>query len=279
MILRDQLKQAYAELRAAHIETPERDVRKLASVAFDIALDRMTLMSDYSPSPEQIEKFDTFILQRLSRKPVARIIGRRQFWGREFEISPDVLDPRGDTETVILEALKQPAKHVLDLGTGSGVLAITLLSEWPEAKGLASDISKAALEMAQKNSAIYGLQTRLKFCTSNWFDAISGQFDLIVSNPPYIAESELPDLSPEVSFFDPRIALSPGKDGLAAYRVIAQNARNHLMPDGRIIVEIGSAQAAAVSEIFTQNGYHEIECLKDLDGKDRVIAAKTRKCI
>lgn len=279
MILRDQLKQAYAELRAAHIETPERDVRKLASVAFDIALDRMTLMSDYSPSPEQIEKFDTFILQRLSRKPVARIIGRRQFWGREFEISPDVLDPRGDTETVILEALKQPAKHVLDLGTGSGVLAITLLSEWPEATGLASDISRAALEMAQKNAATYGLKERLRFCVSNWFDTISDQFDLIVSNPPYIAESELSDLSPEVSCFDPRIALSPGKDGLAAYRVIAQNARNHLMPDGRIIVEIGSAQAAAVSEIFTQNGYHEIECLKDLDGKDRVIAAKTRKCI
>ena len=279
MILRDQLKQAYAELRAAHIETPERDVRKLASVAFDIALDRMTLMSDYSPNPEQIEKFDTFILQRLSRKPVARIIGRRQFWGREFEISPDVLDPRGDTETVILEALKQPAKHVLDLGTGSGVLAITLLSEWPEATGLASDISGAALEMAQKNAATYGLKERLRFCVSNWFDTISEQFDLIVSNPPYIAESELSDLSPEVSCFDPRIALSPGKDGLAAYRVIAQNARNHLMPDGRIIVEIGSAQAAAVSEIFTQNGYHEIECLKDLDGKDRVIAAKTRKCI
>lgn len=279
MILRDQLKQAYAELRAAHIETPERDVRKLASVAFDIALDRMTLMSDYRPSPEQIEKFDTFILQRLARKPVARIIGRRQFWGREFEISPDVLDPRGDTETVILEALKQPAKHVLDLGTGSGVLAITLLSEWPEATGLASDISGAALEMAQKNAATYGLKERLRFCVSNWFDTISDQFDLIVSNPPYIAESELSDLSPEVSCFDPRIALSPGKDGLAAYRVIAQNARNHLMPDGRIIVEIGSAQAAAVSEIFTQNGYHEIECLKDLDGKDRVIAAKTRKCI
>lgn len=279
MILRDQLKQAYAELRAAHIETPERDVRKLASVAFDIALDRMTLMSDYSPSPEQIEKFDNFILQRLSRKPVARIIGRRQFWGREFEISPDVLDPRGDTETIILEALKQPAKHVLDLGTGSGVLAITLLSEWPEATGLASDISRAALEMAQKNAATYGLKERLRFCVSNWFDTILDQFDLIVSNPPYIAESELSDLSPEVSCFDPRIALSPGKDGLAAYRVIAQNARNHLMPDGRIIVEIGSAQAAAVSEIFTQNGYHEIECLKDLDGKDRVIAAKTRKCI
>ena len=279
MILRDQLKQAYAELRAAHIETPERDVRKLASVAFDIALDRMILMSDYSPSPEQIEKFDTFILQRLARKPVARIIGRRQFWGREFEISPDVLDPRGDTETVIQEALKQPAKHVLDLGTGSGVLAITLLSEWPQATGLASDISGAALEMAQKNAATYGLKERLRFCVSNWFDTISNQFDLIVSNPPYIAESELSDLSPEVSCFDPRIALSPGKDGLAAYRVIAQNARNHLMPDGRIIVEIGSAQAAAVSEIFTQNGYHEIECLKDLDGKDRVIAAKTRKCI
>ena len=279
MILRDQLKQAYAELRAAHIETPERDVRKLASVAFDIALDRMTLMSDYSPSPEQIEKFDTFILQRLSRKPVARIIGRRQFWGREFEISPDVLDPRGDTETIILEALKQPAKHVLDLGTGSGVLAITLLSEWPEATGLASDISRAALEMAQKNAATYGLKERLRFCVSNWFDTILDQFDLIVSNPPYIAESELSDLSPEVSCFDPRIALSPGKDGLAAYRVIAQNARNHLMPDGRIIVEIGSAQAAAVSEIFTQNGYLEIECLKDLDGKDRVIAAKTRKFI
>ena len=236
-------------------------------------------MSDYCPTPEQVEKFDTFILQRLARKPVARIIGRRQFWGREFEISPDVLDPRGDTETVIQEALKQPAKHVLDLGTGSGVLAITLLSEWPEATGLASDVSGAALEMAQKNAATYGLKERLRFCVSNWFDTISDQFDLIVSNPPYIAESELSDLSPEVSCFDPRIALSPGKDGLAAYRVIAQNARNHLMPDGRIIVEIGSAQAAAVSEIFTQNEYHEIECLKDLDGKDRVIAAKTRKCI
>lgn len=263
---------ARAQLRAAHIENAERDVRKLTAAALAVSADRITLMSDYSVTPEQAEKFETFVSQRIARKPVARIIGRRQFWGREFEISPDVLDPRGDTETVILEALKTPSQRVLDLGTGSGILAVTLLAEWPKAQVVASDISSAALAVAAKNAAIHGVQARVEFCQSNWFTAISGQFDLIVSNPPYIAESELPQLSPEVTLYDPKIALSPGKDGVAAYREIAQKARNYLMPNGRIIVEIGAAQATAVYKIFTQNGYREIECLQDLEGKDRVIA-------
>ena len=277
MILRELMMQAQARLQDANIENPGRDVRKLAAAALAVPAERLTLISGSPASSDQVAQFDAYVSQRLARKPVARILGYREFWGREFEISADVLDPRGDTETIVLEALKTPAKRLLDLGTGSGVLAVTLLAEWPDANAVASDISNAALAIAKTNAAKHGVAARVEFCCSDWLDKISGQFDLIVSNPPYIAESELSVLSPDVTHFDPKIALSPGKDGLVAYRAIARDAQNHLLPSGRLIVEIGASQGADVKKIFTQIGYQEIEILKDLNERDRVVIAKMRE--
>ncbi|MFL2786437.1 MAG: peptide chain release factor N(5)-glutamine methyltransferase [Paracoccaceae bacterium] len=277
MILRELMMQAQARLQDANIENPGRDVRKLAAAALAVPAERLTLISGSPASSDQVAQFDAYVSQRLARKPVARILGYREFWGREFEISADVLDPRGDTETIVLEALKTPAKRLLDLGTGSGVLAVTLLAEWPDANAVASDISNAALAIAKTNAAKHGVAARVEFCCSDWLDKISGQFDLIVSNPPYIAESELSVLSPDVTHYDPKIALSPGKDGLLAYRAIARDAQNHLLPSGRLIVEIGASQGADVKKIFTQIGYQEIEILKDLNERDRVVIAKMRE--
>lgn len=277
MILRELMMQAQARLQDANIENPGRDVRKLAAAALAVPAERLTLISGSPASSDQVAQFDAYVSQRLARKPVARILGYREFWGREFEISADVLDPRGDTETIVLEALKTPAKRLLDLGTGSGVLAVTLLAEWPDANAVASDISNAALAIAKTNAAKHGVAARVEFCCSDWLDKISGQFDLIVSNPPYIAESELSVLSPDVTHYDPKIALSPGKDGLVAYRAIARDAQNHLLPSGRLIVEIGASQGADVKKIFTQIGYQEIEILKDLNERDRVVIAKMRE--
>ena len=274
MILRELMIEAQARLRAAQIENPGRDVRKLAAAALAVPAERLTLMSESAASAEQVTHFESLVSQRLARKPVARILGHREFWGRQFEISADVLDPRGDTETIVLEALKTPAKRLLDLGTGSGVLAITLLAEWPEAQAVASDISNAALAIAKKNATAHEVVGRAEFCCSDWLNAISGQFDLIVSNPPYIAESELPGLSADVTLYDPKIALSPGKDGLAAYRTIARDAKNHLVPGGRLIVEIGASQAIEVQKIFTQTGYLGVACHQDLGGRDRVVTAQ-----
>ena len=274
MILRELMMQAQARLRDANIENPGRDVRKLVAAALAVPAERLTLISGSTASPDQVAQFEAYVSQRLARKPVARILGYREFWGRKFEISADVLDPRADTETIVLEALKTPAKRLLDLGTGSGVLAVTLVAEWPDAQAVASDISNAALAIAKTNAAAHGVAGRVEFCCSDWFAAISGQFDLIVSNPPYISESEFPELSADVTHYDPKIALSPGKDGLAAYRTIARDAQNHLLPSGRLIVEIGASQGAAVKKIFTQIGYQEIETLKDLSERDRVVTAK-----
>jgi release factor glutamine methyltransferase len=274
MILRELMMQAQARLRDANIENPGRDVRKLVAAALAVPAERLTLISGSTASPDQAAQFEAYVSQRLARKPVARILGYREFWGRKFEISADVLDPRADTETIVLEALKTPAKRLLDLGTGSGVLAVTLVAEWPDAQAVASDISNAALAIAKTNAAAHGVAGRVEFCCSDWFTAISGQFDLIVSNPPYISESEFPELSADVTHYDPKIALSPGKDGLAAYRTIARDAHNHLLPSGRLIVEIGASQGAAVKKIFTQIGYQEIEILKDLSERDRVVTAK-----
>ena len=277
MILRELMMQAQARLQDANIENPGRDVRKLAAAALAVPAERLTLISGSPASSDQVAQFDAYVSQRLARKPVARILGYREFWGRKFEISADVLDPRGDTETIVLEALKTPAKRLLDLGTGSGVLAVTLLAEWPDANAVASDISNAALAIAKSNAAKHGVAARVEFCCSDWLDKISGQFDLIVSNPPYIAESELSVLSADVTHYDPKIALSPGKDGLVAYRAIARDAQNHLLPSGRLIVEIGASQGADVKKIFTEIGYQEIEILKDLNERDRVVIAKMRE--
>jgi release factor glutamine methyltransferase len=273
MILRDLLTLGQQKLKQADIDTAGRDARLLAAAAMDIDTAQVTLKALDHVSQQQQDHFESMIEQRLSFKPVSRILGKRQFWNRWFEISPDVLDPRGDSEVLVNLALQQKADRILDLGTGSGILALTLLSEWPNASAVGADICEKALLIAQRNAAQLEVSDRFQAQKSDWFEAIGGQFDLIVSNPPYIGEDEIPHLDPDVRFYDPMIALSPGRDALQAYQNIARDAIGYLKPGGRLLVEIGFRQGEAVGELFASNGLKEIKIIQDLNGRDRVVRA------
>ncbi|WP_319826445.1 peptide chain release factor N(5)-glutamine methyltransferase [Thalassovita sp.] len=250
------------------------DARHLLAYAMDVPRDRLVLMMPDSLTDEQVSAFEGALGQRLERVPVSKITGRRAFWGREFRVTRDVLDPRPETETLIAEALVGPApQRLLDLGTGSGCIAVTLLAEWPQVRGIATDLSASALDIARVNAETYGVADRLEMVHSDWFGAVSGVFELIVSNPPYIAETEMPDLSPEVLGHDPHMALTPGGDGLVPYRVIAGQGQEYLSEGGRVLVEIGWQQGRQVTALFQQNGWRDVRVLPDMDGRDRVVAA------
>jgi len=212
--------------------------------------------------------------ERCKRKPVSKIIGYRAFWGRDFEVNEDVLDPRGDTETLVEVVLKKKFKTMLELGTGSGAIAITVLAERFDATCVATDISELALETAARNSKKYGVQNRLTLLQSDWFSKISGRFDLIVSNPPYISAKEYNELSNEVVDYDPKISLTPGGDGLDAYRQIISKAKEKLRKNGQIILEIGHLQAEPVRKLLSAAGFFKITVYKDLGSRDRVLSAK-----
>ena len=279
MILRDLLTLGQQKLKLAHIDTAGRDARLLAAAAMEISTAQVTLKALDYVSKQQQDHFESMIEQRRNFKPVSRILGKRQFWNRWFEISPDVLDPRGDSEVLVNLALQQKADRILDLGTGSGILALTLLSEWPDALAVGADICEKALLIAQRNAVQLEVSDRFQAQKSDWFEAISGQFDLILSNPPYIGEDEIPHLDPDVRLYDPMIALSPGRDALQAYQNIARDAIGYLKPGGRLLVEIGFRQGEAVREFFASNGLKEIEIIQDLNGLDRVVCAIKAKFV
>ena len=274
MILRALIVRGKSALDQGGIPNAARDARLLAAHVCEIDPSRVTLFEMDEVSEAAIARFDDAITQRLNHRPVSRIIGVRQFWGRNFQITDDVLDPRGDTETLIAEALKTSAKRILDLGTGSGILGITLAAERLDAFVVVTDISKAALLVAKNNAKRHHVEDRIKFSESDWFDSLHGKFDLIISNPPYIAENEMDALERDVINFDPKIALTPGGDGLAPYRIIAGQAQNYLSENGRVILEIGYLQGNDVQNLFLNAGFVSVQVLQDLDGKDRVIVAK-----
>lgn len=274
MIARAALAEAVARLRFAGIEDPARDARALLAHAMGLAPDRLSLHLPDDLDAAQQAALEAALAAREARQPVAQIIGRRLFWGRPFRVTADVLDPRPETETLVAEALRLPFSHVLDLGTGSGAILLTLLAERPQATGLGSDLSPAALIIARDNAAALGLADRAEFRQADWFSGLQGRFDLIVANPPYIAEAEMPGLAPEVRLHEPRMALTPGGDGLAAYRALAAGAAAHLQPGGRLLLEIGPTQGRSVAGLLATCGLDDIGILADLDGRDRVVAAR-----
>jgi release factor glutamine methyltransferase len=274
MTLTDALRAAIPQLRDARIQDPARDARILLAHAMQIPPNRLTLhLSDPLP-PDAAARFATMIAARQNYQPIAQIIGQRLFWGRPFIVTSDVLDPRPETETLIAHALKTPAETILDLGTGSGAILLTLLAERPQTTGLGTDISGPALAVAHSNAAALNLTTRATLTLSNWYADISGTYDLIVSNPPYIAALEMPHLSLEVRNWEPHIALTPGGDGLDAYRAITAGAPAHLTPKGHLMVEIGPTQGQAVRDLFQAAGLTHITILPDLDGRDRVVTGQ-----
>lgn len=262
------------QLIAADIPNGTQDARRLMAAALDVEPGRLTLVLPDAVSTQHAARFKQMIAARLRRVPVSHLVGGRDFFGRRFRVTGDVLDPRPETEILILEALKTPFGTLLDLGSGSGCILLTLLSEQPASSGMGTDLSPAALDIAQANAQALNLHDRAQFVQSDWFDQVTGQFDLIVSNPPYIAISEMADLAPEVRDHEPRMALTDEADGLNAYRVITAMAKNHLTPKGWLMVEIGPQQGRAVSDLFAQAGLSDIAVVLDMDGRDRVVKGR-----
>ena len=261
-------------LRTAGIEGGNRDAQVLMSGALGVPIDRLILAMQDNLNQAASATYDDFIKRRAAGEPVSHILGQRLFYNRSFRVTRDVLDPRPETEILVFEALKEDFKTVLDLGTGSGAIIISLLCENAGATGTATDVSDQALQIAAENAAALGVAERLTFLPSNWFQAVDGQFDLIVSNPPYIALDEMDGLQPEVRDFEPELALTDRADGLSAYRSICADAISHCSPGGRLLVEIGPTQAAAVSALMAKGGFAEIGVINDFDGRNRVISAR-----
>lgn len=273
--LADALRAGAGALKKAGIAGAAGDARALLAHAAQIPPDRLTLHLTDDLSAEVEAQFQALILARENRQPVAQIIGHRLFWGRVFRVTRDTLDPRPETECLVAEALRGPFQTVLDMGTGTGCILLSLLADRPRATGLGNDISVPALTVARENAQSLGLAARVDFVQSDWFAGLSGKFDLIVSNPPYIGLAEMAQLSPDVAAWEPHLALSPGGDGLDAYRAIAKDARVHLNAGGRLLLEIGPTQGAAVSALLVAAGFDHLRILPDFDGRDRVVCAQS----
>jgi len=218
--------------------------------------------------------------RRATGEPLSRIVGKREFWGLSLAVTSHVLDPRPETETIIEAALsilsdrREDQLRILDLGVGSGALLCALLTEFGAARGIGVDISADAADVAQGNVQACGLSLRAEIRVGDWTSGLEWQFDLIVSNPPYIPTAELAGLTREVRDFDPWLALDGGTDGLAAYRRILTESRRILTPQGWLLVELGAGQATDVSTIANQCGFTDVRSYQDLAGGDRVVAAR-----
>lgn len=270
------LSQASRRLADAGIDAARQDARILLSHV--TGLTRAQLVTESETGLEQAvrARFDDLIARRACREPVSHILGLREFWSLPFAVNGTVLDPRPDSETLVEAALHHcldmdAPVSVLDLGTGSGCLLLSLLSERPKAMGVGVDISSEALGIATRNADRLGLTARARFLRGDWGAAIDGSFDIIVCNPPYITKAEMSDLEPEVANFEPHLALDGGADGLSAYRRLLPEMRRLLSPSGIGVVEIGIGQRDAVVGIMDESGLAFLEVRKDLAGIDRCI--------
>jgi release factor glutamine methyltransferase len=270
-------------LRQGGIETPELDARLLLCHATGLSHEDYVGRGDAALPPEAAARFATSIDRRLRGEPVSRILGVREFYGRPFRLDASTLDPRPDTETLVEAALavvggtgsRQTPLRMLDLGTGTGCILITLLAELPRATGVGVDLSQAALQVAQENAKALGVGNRADFVASDWLEGLSGAFNLVVANPPYIPTAEVRGLRPEVGH-DPDTALDGGPDGLAAYRRIAPRLKGVLRPGGIVLFETGIDQAEAVRCLLVGSGLKPRDdwLWRDLGGRPRVVGAR-----
>lgn len=265
--------------RLAGLEDAEIDARALLGHALHLDRAQLISHSDRVLEAREIEVASALAARRLKREPVARILARKEFWNQMLLVTPDVLVPRPETETVVEAALdafaglKMEKLRILDIGTGSGALLLALLGELPNAVGVGTDISTAALEVARGNAQRNGLAARSSFVECNIGEGVQGPFDLIVSNPPYIPHGDIATLAPEVRDYDPALALDGGADGLDGYRAIAAQARSLLAPGGKLIVELGAGQETMVRALFTNAGLKVGAARDDLAGIPRALSA------
>lgn len=269
-------KAAQTRLKDAGIDSPAIDARLLLEAAADVT--RLDILNDpyRELTPEQAERYEGWIDRRLAHEPVARILGRKAFWKILLNLTPDVLVPRPDTETVVETALSAFPEamgfNMVDMGVGSGAILLSILAERPAAKGLGTDISEEALAVARDNAANLGLADRTAFLRTGWADGLAdASFDLVTSNPPYIRSEEIAGLDPEVREHDPRLALDGGPDGLDAYRALVPETLRVLKPLGVFVVETGWDQAEAVKALFAEAGFENLRIVQDLGARDRVV--------
>jgi len=270
------LTRATGELAMGGIAVPRLDARLLLAHALGAPSEHMMSLGARVLSETELSAFRDLLRRRIAGEPTSRLVGRREFWSLDFEITPDVLDPRPDSETIVEATLAElqgrTAPRIADLGTGSGCLLLALLAEREDATGVGIDISAAACRVAAANARRLGLEDRAAFACMDWNDALSpGRFDAVISNPPYIADGEIGGLAAEVARHDPRGALSGGADGLDAYRQVAPAAAMLLRPVGFAAVEIGVGQRAAVERIFAVHGLAPRAARRDLAGIDRCL--------
>jgi release factor glutamine methyltransferase len=266
---------------ASGLEDAEADARILIGAALNLDHASLASRGDLTIAEADAERIEGFAARRLAFEPVARILGEKEFWSLALRVTPAVLVPRPDTETlvelaldhVLAGGLRKERLRVLDIGVGSGAILLALLSELPNATGLGIDISFDALSVARDNAQRHGLDARCQFVETNFTGALSGPFDLIVSNPPYIARAEIEQLAADVRDYDPALALDGGFDGLDAYRAIIADAARLLAPGGRLVLELGLGQGSPVASLIEAGGLTVRGRRNDLVGIERAISA------
>jgi release factor glutamine methyltransferase len=280
----DLVSAAARTLARAGIESARLDAEVLIAEAAGVSRAEV-VAGGVTPSEEVIVRFDSMIARRAAREPLAYIVGHKEFFSLDFEVTPDVLIPRPETETLVHEALeivgRKPIARVLDIGTGSGAIAIAIATNAPGAQVVATDISRAALAIAHRNAARHHVEGRVRLILADVYKPLDGgepigHFDVVAANPPYVGSAEVVNLEPEIRAHEPRVALTDEGDGLEFYRRIAAGASAHLNRGGTVLVEIGAGQASAIEQIFRRSGLAVMSVISDLAGIPRVLKARSR---
>lgn len=276
------------KLKQSGIPEPRLDVEVFLSNAIGMVREDIFIHFDRALSAQEQNKFEDFIVRRQTREPVARILGFREFWSLDFKLNAETLIPRPDSETLVAAVVElfenkknQPTSHVLDFGTGSGCLLLSILSSLPLAQGLGVDIAPKAIEAAQNNAKHLGLNKRAEFLEYSWLDDDAGvigpqKFDIIISNPPYIERQDIADLEKDVSEFDPMLALDGGVDGMDHYKALAKIGLKYLATGGYFFLEIGLGQTQSVANIFALHGWKLHSTHSDMSGIERVLVFKQK---
>jgi release factor glutamine methyltransferase len=268
-----------AAFSAAGFDTPRLDARILVGHAVNLESSLLFSHTDRILTDAESALVRDFAARRQQHEPVSRITGHRGFWSLDFLLSPETLDPRADTETLVAAVLQcraqYPSPRILDLGTGTGCILLAILKDWPEATGIGIDLNPGAVATASRNAARLGLAARAEFRIGNWCDGVTEKLDIIVSNPPYITDTEMDALAPTVARFDPALALRGGADGLAAYRALIPQTRARLTAGGRLFLEIGAGQAADVAALLKSSDFGSVAEHRDLGGFVRCLEAVT----
>jgi len=273
--------EAKRRLQAAGVDSPVIDARLLVEAAAGATRTDIIAEPRRALSADQMAALEGYLVRRERREPVSHILGAKGFWKIMLRVSPAVLTPRPDTETILDVVLPLFAEHeafnALDLGVGSGAVLLAILAERPAARGLGVDVSEEAIAVARENAANLGLAARAALMRGDWTAGLDDdQFDLVVSNPPYIPTEEIATLAPEVRDHEPRLALDGGPDGLSAYRELAPQILRVLVPGGRFAVEIGPDQAGAVEALFRDAGAEALSVTKDLANRQRVVGGRKK---